>query len=79
MQKIKIDSYDALPLEKTLTLHNIIISTESVFNKDQTTTTIIYSQKNVHINNTNMLYNDRINVSEGIDINKTNASKYFFI
>ena len=32
---IKIYSYDALPLEKTPTLHNVIILTESVFNKGQ--------------------------------------------
>ena len=33
--KIKIDSYDSLPLEKTLTLHNVIILIKSVFNKNQ--------------------------------------------
>ena len=33
--KIKIESYDALPLEKTLTLHNVIILIKPVFNKDQ--------------------------------------------
>ena len=33
--KIKIDSNDDLPLEEMLTLHNVIIITKSVFNKDQ--------------------------------------------
>ena len=33
--KIKIESYDSLPLEKTLTLHNVIILIKSVFNKDR--------------------------------------------
>ena len=33
--RIKVDSYDALPLEKTLNLHNVIILIKSVFNKDQ--------------------------------------------
>ena len=33
--KIKIDSDDELPLEETLTLHNVIIFTKLVFNKDQ--------------------------------------------
>ena len=33
--EIKIDSYDSLTLEKTLTLHNIIILIKSVFNKNQ--------------------------------------------
>ena len=36
LEKIKIDSDDDLPLEKTLTLHNIIIQMKSVLNKDQT-------------------------------------------
>ena len=31
----KIDSSDSLPLEKTLTLHNVIILIKSVFNKNQ--------------------------------------------
>ena len=32
--KIKIDSSDFLPLEETLTLHNVIIIIKPVFNKD---------------------------------------------
>ena len=33
--KIKVDSYNFLPLEKTLTFHNVIILIKSVFNKDK--------------------------------------------
>ena len=33
--RIKIDSYESFPLDKTLTLHNVIIFIKSVFNKDQ--------------------------------------------
>ena len=33
--RTKIDSYDFLPLEKTLSLHNVIIIIKTVFNKDQ--------------------------------------------
>ena len=33
--KIKVDSDDSLPIEKTLTLNNVIILIKSVFNKDQ--------------------------------------------
>ena len=33
--KIKVGSYDSLPLEKTLALHNVIIPIKSVFNKDK--------------------------------------------
>ena len=33
--KINIDSYDSLPVEKTLTLHNVVMLVKSVFNKDK--------------------------------------------
>ena len=33
--RIKIDSSDSLPLQKTLTLHHLTILNTSVFNKDQ--------------------------------------------
>ena len=33
--KIKVDSYDSLPLEKTMTFHNVIILIKSVCNKDE--------------------------------------------
>ena len=32
---IKVDSYDSLPTEKILTLHNVIIFIKSVLNKDE--------------------------------------------
>ena len=33
--KIKIDSYNFLPLEKTITFHNVIILITSVFDRDK--------------------------------------------
>ena len=33
--KIKIDSYNSLPLEKMLTFHKVIILIKSDFNKDK--------------------------------------------
>ena len=33
--KIKVDSYDCLPIEKRLTLYDIIIHIKSVLNKDK--------------------------------------------
>ena len=33
--KIKVESYDSLPLVKVLTFHNVIILIKSVFNKDK--------------------------------------------
>ena len=41
--QIKVDSYNSLPLEKTMSFHKVIILIKSVFNKDKNTTTIIYS------------------------------------
>ena len=32
---IKVDSYDSLPIEKRLTLHNLIIHIKTVLNKDE--------------------------------------------
>ena len=34
-EKIKVGSYDYLPIEKILTLHNVIILIKSVRNKDK--------------------------------------------
>ena len=39
---LRIDSYDVLPLGKTLTLHNVVMLLRSVLNKNQFTT-LIYS------------------------------------
>ena len=33
--KIKVDSYNSSPLEKTMTFHNVILFIKSVWNKDQ--------------------------------------------
>ena len=40
--KIKVDSYDSLPKEKRLALHNVIIHIKSVLNKIKITITITY-------------------------------------
>ena len=66
---------DSLPLEKLLTLHNVIILIESVFNKGQNHYYFnIFSEKQSN-KNINMIYDDKIDVFEEIDINKTNESK----
>ena len=64
---IKIYSYDSLTLGKTLTLHNVIILIKSAFNARKN-----HYYYNVHINNITMTYYDKSDVSEGIDVNKTN-------
>ena len=35
LAKIKVDSYNSLPIEKTLTLYNVIIIIKLVLNKDK--------------------------------------------
>ena len=65
--RIKVDSFDSLPLEKTLTFHNVIILIKSVFIKDRNNYYNLFL-KNVHITNLNMLYCDRIDVFEGIEL-----------
>ena len=40
--KFKIDSNDSLPLEQALTLHNVIMFINSVFNKDRNHNTLLY-------------------------------------
>ena len=63
---IKFDSYDSLPIEKILTLHNVIIFIKSVVNKD----------KNEYYYNIILEKGwFRIDVSEEIDLNKTCASR----
>ena len=58
--KIKIDSDDDLPQEKTLILHNAIIFIKSNFNENQNHNTIKYSQKNFQISlmTTNIVNDD---------------------
>ena len=47
---MKVDSYDSLPLEKTMTFNNIIILIKSVLIKIKITTTIKYSEKKLLLN-----------------------------
>ena len=52
--KFKVDAYDSLPVEKTLTFHNVIILTKS---RIKVTITIINSQKNVLMNDLKIIKN----------------------
>ena len=42
---IKVDSYDSLPLEETMTLRNVIILVKSVWNKYKNNYYYIFSEK----------------------------------
>ena len=48
--KTKVDSYDSLPIEKILTLHNVIILIKSVSNKDKNNYYYKIFLENVRIN-----------------------------
>ena len=43
--KIKVDSHDSLPIEKILTLHNVIVLIKSVLNNDENHYYKIYLEK----------------------------------
>ena len=43
--KIEVDSYDSLPIEKILTLHNVIVLIKSVLNNDENHYYKIYLEK----------------------------------
>ena len=48
---IEVDSFHSFPLEKTLTLHNVIILNQSVFSKNQNNYYYnILLEKNIYIN-----------------------------
>ena len=71
--KIKFDTDDNLPLKNTLKLHNMIVIVRSVFKEDGTFYLQIYLDE--CLQESSMLEYDRINISERIDINKTNPLK----
>ena len=86
--KIRIDSYNSLPIEKIMTFHNVIILIKSVVNKNKNNYYYdIFLEKGLNKDKSDtqffkmygcilqILYFDRISVSEEIDGNKTSASK----
>ena len=82
---MKVDLFDSLPLEKTITFHNLIKLIKSVFNKDKNNsyyniflekTLYELSVKHLFVWNANsILWYDKIYVSEGIEVNQTSESK----
>ena len=86
--KIRIDSSNSLPIEKILTFHNVIILIKSVVNKNKSNyyykiflEKVSYKDKSdtwhfkMNVCMLWIIYFDRIDVSEGTDVNKTSASK----
>ena len=72
--KIKFNLDDSLPLNKALKLHNMTIIVRSVFEEDgKYYPEVFFRWMFVWV--IKMLQCDRIDVSEGIGINKTSAAK----
>ena len=70
--KIKFNPDDNLPLKKPLKFHNMTITMRSVFEEDGK----LYPQDTLYeLNVQKMLEYGRIDISEGIDVTKTNLSK----
>ena len=84
---MKVDLYTSLPLEKTFTLHDIILFIKWVFNKHNNNyyyniflEKSVYqlpknNDKNKFLYKLQMLYFNRIDVSEGAKVNKTSESR----
>ena len=70
--KIKFNSDDNLPLNKILKLHNLIIVVRSVFKEGGKYYSHVFVDDTLY--KVRMLEYDRFDISERIDINKTNAS-----
>ena len=71
--KIKFNSADNLALNKMLKLHNLTVIIKSVFQEDGKYYPQVFLDECLY--EVLMLEYDRIDISERIDVNKTNASK----
>ena len=65
--KIKFNSDDDLPLNKTLEPHNVLIVISSVFHESNRSYPHIFLDEGM--SDIKMLYYDKADVSEGIDVN----------
>ena len=69
--KLKFNSDDDLSLKKTLKLYNMIIVVRSVFHERNKYCPQVFLDECLH--KLSMLEYDRIDVSKGIDVKKTNG------
>ena len=73
---MRFNSVDDLPLNKPLKLHIITIIIRSVFEEDGKIYPQVFLDDALYQSSiSEMLEYDRIDISEGIDLNKTSASK----
>ena len=75
--KIKFNSDDNLLLNKPLKFHNMTIIIPSIFEEDGKLYPQVFRDDTLYDDNLyiKMLEYDRIDISEGIDVNKTSLSK----
>ena len=74
--KIKFNSDDDLPLNKPLKFHNMTITIRSVFEEDGKLYPQVFLDDTLYeLHISKMLEYDRIDISERVDVNKTNLSK----
>ena len=75
--KIKFNSDDNLPLNKTIEISAMTIVARAVFHKNNKYYRQLFLDEWLHklLNNIKMLHFDKIDVSKGTDVNKTSASK----
>ena len=77
--KIKFNSDNEFPLNKTIEVACMIIVVRATFyenNKDYLQVFLDECLYELYKNNIKMLYYDRINISEGIDVNKTSDTSW---
>ena len=75
--KTKFNSDDELPLNKTIETPGMIIFVRAAFHENNKYYPQVFLDECLHKfqNNIKMLYFDRTDVSEGVDVSKTSASK----
>ena len=78
--KIKFNSDNSLPLNKPLKICLMTVTIRSVFEEDGKLYPQVYLHDTLHeLNIWKMLEYERIDISEGIDVNKTSVSKECYV
>ena len=74
--KIKFNSDDDLPLNKELKFHNMVITIRFVFEEDGKLYPQVFLDDTLYkLNIEEILEYEKIDISERVDVNKTNLSK----
>ena len=74
--KIKFNLNDSSPLNKTIEILSMVIVVRAIFYENNKYYRQVFTNNTI-TNNITMIYYDRIDVCEEIDVNKTSASKEY--